>query len=50
MKHDFDVLIAGGGLNGPTLALALAQAGLQVAVVDPRPLAARWRMLRSVRP
>ncbi|MEE2859523.1 MAG: UbiH/UbiF/VisC/COQ6 family ubiquinone biosynthesis hydroxylase [Pseudomonadota bacterium] len=41
MKHDFDVLIAGGGLNGPTLALALAQAGLQVAVVDPRPLAAR---------
>ncbi|TBN40347.1 2-octaprenyl-6-methoxyphenyl hydroxylase [Paracoccus subflavus] len=33
---DVDVLIAGGGLNGPTLALALAQAGLRVAVVDQR--------------
>lgn len=41
MTRDFDVLIAGGGLNGPTLALALAGAGLSVAVVDPRPLAAR---------
>ncbi|WP_265501517.1 FAD-dependent monooxygenase [Paracoccus beibuensis] len=41
MKHDYDVLIAGGGLNGPALALALAGAGLSVAVVDPRPLAAR---------
>ncbi len=37
MKHDVDVLIAGGGLNGPTLALALAGAGLRVAVADPRP-------------
>jgi 2-octaprenyl-6-methoxyphenol hydroxylase len=36
MTQEFDVLIAGGGLNGPTLALALAQAGLSVAVVDPR--------------
>ncbi|MDB6179382.1 UbiH/UbiF/VisC/COQ6 family ubiquinone biosynthesis hydroxylase [Paracoccus sp. Z330] len=41
MKHDVDVLIAGGGLNGPTLALALANAGLRVAVVDPRPAQAR---------
>ncbi len=41
MKHDVDVLIAGGGLNGPTLALALAGAGLSVAVVDPRPADAR---------
>lgn len=41
MKHDVDVLIAGGGLNGPTLALALAGAGLRVAVVDPRPADAR---------
>ncbi|TJZ92264.1 2-octaprenyl-6-methoxyphenyl hydroxylase [Paracoccus gahaiensis] len=41
MKHDVDVLIAGGGLNGPTLALALAGAGLSVAVVDPRPATAR---------
>lgn len=37
MDHDHDVIIAGGGLNGPTLALALAQAGLAVAVVDARP-------------
>lgn len=41
MKDDFDVVIAGGGLNGPTLALALADAGLSVAVVDARPADAR---------
>ena len=39
--NDLDVLIAGGGLNGPALALALAGAGLRVAVVDPRPADAR---------
>lgn len=38
---DLDVVIAGGGLNGPTLALALAGAGLRVAVVDSRPADAR---------
>jgi 2-octaprenyl-6-methoxyphenol hydroxylase len=31
---DFDVVIAGGGMAGATLALALAQARLRVAVVD----------------
>jgi 2-octaprenyl-6-methoxyphenol hydroxylase len=31
---DADVLIGGGGLVGPTLALALDQAGLKVAVID----------------
>lgn len=36
-----DVVIAGGGLNGPALALALAGAGLSVCVVDPRPADAR---------
>ncbi|WP_283176909.1 FAD-dependent monooxygenase [Gemmobacter sp. 24YEA27] len=36
-----DVLIAGGGLNGPALALALAQGGLSVTVVDQRPAPAR---------
>lgn len=41
MEHDIDILIAGGGLNGPVLALALAGAGLRVAVVDPRPADAR---------
>lgn len=41
MTTDFDIVIAGGGLNGPTLALALAGAGLRVAVIDPRPAKAR---------
>ncbi|SDD94824.1 2-octaprenyl-6-methoxyphenol hydroxylase [Paracoccus isoporae] len=41
MKNEFDVVIAGGGLNGPALGLALAQAGLQVAVVDAAPERAR---------
>lgn len=40
-KIDADVVIAGGGLNGPVLALALAEAGLRVAVVDPRPAKVR---------
>ena len=38
---DQDVIIVGGGLNGPALALALAQGGLQVTVVDARPAEAR---------
>ena len=37
MTQDADILIAGGGLNGPALALALAQGGLSVAVIDARP-------------
>ncbi|MEY4870892.1 MAG: hypothetical protein RLZZ563_222 [Pseudomonadota bacterium] len=37
MKYDADVLIVGGGLNGPALALALAQGGLRVTVIDSRP-------------
>ncbi|MDO5657555.1 MAG: UbiH/UbiF/VisC/COQ6 family ubiquinone biosynthesis hydroxylase [Paracoccus sp. (in: a-proteobacteria)] len=37
METDFDVVIAGGGLNGPALGLALADAGLRVAVVDAAP-------------
>jgi len=41
MEHEQDVIIAGGGLNGPALALALAQAGLAVTVIDPRPVQAR---------
>ena len=36
-----DVIIVGGGLNGPALALALAQGGLRVTVVDGRPAAVR---------
>ena len=37
MNNAQDIIIAGGGLNGPALALALARAGLSVTVVDPRP-------------
>jgi 2-octaprenyl-6-methoxyphenol hydroxylase len=41
MTHDSDVLIVGGGLNGPALALALAQNGLSVTVIDALPLETR---------
>ena len=41
MKYDTDIVIAGGGLNGPALALALAQGGFAVTVVDARPARAR---------
>ncbi|MGY6410906.1 MAG: FAD-dependent monooxygenase [Alkalilacustris sp.] len=41
MEHDADVLIVGGGLNGPLLGLALVRAGLRVGVVDALPVARR---------
>ncbi len=41
MDYDSDILIVGGGLNGPTLALALAQSGLTVTVIDALPRAAQ---------
>ena len=41
MAYDTDIVIAGGGLNGPALALALAQGGFRVTVVDGRPARAR---------
>ena len=34
MTHDSDILIVGGGLSGPILALALAQSGHTVTVID----------------
>ena len=37
MKNTSDILIVGGGLNGPALALALAQTGHGVTVVDALP-------------
>ena len=37
MKRDADVLIVGGGLNGPALALALAQGGIRSCVLDATP-------------
>ena len=41
MEIDADIVIAGGGLNGPALALALAQGGFRVTVIDARPAGAR---------
>lgn len=37
MSEMSDILIVGGGLNGPALALALAQAGRSVTVIDALP-------------
>ena len=37
MEDVLDVVIVGGGLTGPSLALALADARLSVALVDARP-------------
>ena len=39
MKLDTDILIAGGGLNGCALALALASVGFSVTIIDPVPAA-----------
>ena len=41
MELDADILIAGGGLNGTATALALASAGFQVMLVEPRSRAER---------
>ncbi len=38
MTHDHDILIVGGALNGPALALAAAHFGLSVGVIDTVPL------------
>jgi ubiquinone biosynthesis UbiH/UbiF/VisC/COQ6 family hydroxylase len=38
--NDFDTVVVGGGLVGSALALALARAGLHVALVEPSPCAA----------
>lgn len=41
MTYDSDILIVGGGLNGPATALALAHSGLSVTVIDALPAATR---------
>lgn len=41
MEQQYDIAIVGGGLNGPTLALALARGGLRVAVIDALPVPVR---------
>ncbi|WP_108485239.1 UbiH/UbiF/VisC/COQ6 family ubiquinone biosynthesis hydroxylase [Oceaniglobus ichthyenteri] len=37
MTHDTDIVIVGGGLNGATLALALASVGFTITLVDAKP-------------
>lgn len=39
MKPQTDILIVGGGLNGPALALTLADGGFCVTMIDAQPLA-----------
>lgn len=41
MRFDSDIVIVGGGLNGPVLALALASIGQSVIVIDALPLKTR---------
>jgi len=41
MNPDADILIVGGGLTGPALALALADGGFSVTVIDSRPAESR---------
>lgn len=41
MSNETDVIIAGGGLNGTALAVALASSGLRVTLVEPRAAATR---------
>ncbi len=41
MEYDSDIVIVGGGLNGPALALALAQTGHSVTVIDALKIATR---------
>jgi 2-octaprenyl-6-methoxyphenol hydroxylase len=41
MAHDSDILIVGGGLNGPVLALAAARLGFRVTLIDALPVATR---------
>ncbi|MGJ8602571.1 MAG: UbiH/UbiF/VisC/COQ6 family ubiquinone biosynthesis hydroxylase [Marivita sp.] len=41
MTQTSDILIVGGGLNGPMLALAAAKSGLRSTVIDTRPEGAR---------
>src|SRR4030067_87164 len=40
MTNDFDILIAGGGMVGGTLACALGGSGLKVGVIEPQAIAA----------
>lgn len=39
MENNCDILIVGGGLNGPALALALASGGFRSTIIDAQPVA-----------
>ncbi|AXX99077.1 UbiH/UbiF/VisC/COQ6 family ubiquinone biosynthesis hydroxylase [Profundibacter amoris] len=41
MERDSDIIIVGGGLNGPALALALADGGFSVTLIDALPARSR---------
>lgn len=41
MEFDTDIIVVGGGLNGPVLALALSSAGLSVTIIDALPAPVR---------
>ncbi len=41
MTLDTDIIIVGGGQNGPALALALAQTGHEITIIDALPAASR---------
>lgn len=41
MENDTDIIIVGGGLNGPALALAMAQTGHRITVIDALPAETR---------
>ncbi|MEM6408034.1 MAG: UbiH/UbiF/VisC/COQ6 family ubiquinone biosynthesis hydroxylase [Pseudomonadota bacterium] len=41
MKDQFDITIVGGGLNGTALAIALGQAGFEIALIDKLPVDTR---------
>ena len=43
-RMNTDLIIVGGGLNGPALALAAAQAGFTVTIIDSLPLDTRKRV------
>ena len=42
MKTDTDVIIVGGGLNGPAMSLALASGGIRSTIVDSMPKSVRY--------
>ncbi|WP_240126524.1 FAD-dependent oxidoreductase [Thermomonas alba] len=48
-RGTLDAVVAGGGVVGATAALALARAGLQVALVEARPTAPWQRQARDLR-